>query len=138
MDALLRLTLANIKSFTRDRSALFWTLAFPLIFVVPFGSIFSGRNNQRTIGFADVDGTPASAQLKTAFGAVDGVHLVDGSEADLVARMKKGEVTAVIIVPKGYGDTVAAKAGPASVTVYTDPSQGSADGATRQLVGFVL
>ena len=66
MNALLLLTVANIKSFTRDRAALFWTLAFPLIFVVLFGSIFSGGNNQRTIGFADLDATPASATLKAA------------------------------------------------------------------------
>jgi ABC-2 type transport system permease protein len=138
MKALLLLTVANIKSFTRDRSALFWTLAFPLIFVVLFGSIFSGGNNVRTIGYADLDGTPASAQLKLAFGAIQSVELVDGTEDDLVARMKKGEVSAVIVVPKGYADIVAAKAGPADVKVYTDPSQSSADGATRQLVGFVL
>jgi ABC-2 type transport system permease protein len=138
MRPLLLLTVANIKSFTRDRAAMFWTLAFPLIFVVLFGSIFSGGNNQRTIGFADLDASAASAQLESAFGSVDGVKLVDGSEEDLVARMKKGEVSAVIVVPQGYADTVAAKGAPAAVRVYTDPSQSSADGATRQLVGFVL
>ncbi|HET7472002.1 MAG TPA: ABC transporter permease [Candidatus Limnocylindrales bacterium] len=138
MRPLLLLTVANIKSFTRDRAALFWTLAFPLIFVVLFGSIFSGGTNERSIGYADLDATPASAQLKTAFGSVTGVKLVDGSEDDLLARMRKGEVSAVIVVPKGFGDTVAAKASPADVTVYTDPSQSQADAATRQLVGFVL
>jgi len=110
MHALLRLTVANVKSFTRDRSALFWTLAFPLIFVVLFGSIFSGGDNDRSIGFADLDASPASAQLKAAFGSVDGVKLVDGSEADLIAKMKKGEVSSVIVVPQGYSATVAAKA----------------------------
>ncbi len=138
MRALLLLTVANIKSFTRDRAALFWTLAFPLIFVVLFGSIFSGGNSERSIGFADLDASPASATLRSAFGAIHGVKLVDGTEADLLARMKKGEVSAIIVVPKGYAGTVAAKAGPADVTVYTDPSQSAADGATRQLVGFVL
>ena len=138
MNALLRLTVANIRSFTRDRAALFWTLAFPLIFVVLFGSIFSGGNNQRSIGFADLDASPAAAQLKAAFGSIDGVKLVDGSEDDLVARMKKGEVSAVIVVPQGYATTVAAKAAPAALKVYTDPSQSSADCATRQLVGYVL
>jgi ABC-2 type transport system permease protein len=138
MNALFQLTLANIKSFTRDRSALFWTLAFPLIFVVLFGSIFSGGNTVRSVGFADLDGTPASAQLETAFGSIQSVKLVDGTEDELVARMRKGDVSAVIVVPKGYATTVAAKAGPADVKVYTDPSQSSADGATRQLVGFVL
>src|SRR6476660_1528872 len=138
MNALLLLTIANINSFTRDRAALFWTLAFPLIFVILFGSIFSGGNNQRSIGYADLDASPASGQLAAAFRSVNGVELVDGSEDDLVARMKKGELTSVIVVPKGYGGTVASKAGTASVTVYTDPSQSSADGSTRQLVGFVL
>ncbi len=138
MHPLLLLTIANIKSFSRDRAAMFWTLAFPLIFVVLFGSIFSGGNNQRSIGFADLDGSAASAQLESAFGSIDSVKLVDGSEDDLVARMKKGEISAVIVVPKGYADTVTAKAAPAQVRVYTDPSQSSADGATRQLVGFVL
>ena len=138
MNALLLLTLANIKSFTRDRSALFWTLAFPLIFVVLFGSIFSGGTNQRSIGFADLDGSPGSAQLRAAFSTVDGVKLVDGSEADLVAQMRKGEVSSVIIVPQGYAESFAAGTAPAAVTVYTDPSQSAADGATRQLVGFVL
>ena len=138
MNALLLLTVANIKSFTRDRAALFWTLAFPLIFVVLFGSIFSGGNNDRTIGFADLDASPASAQLAAAFRAIPGVKLVDGTEADLTARMKKGDVSSVIVVPQGYGQTVAAKTSTANVTVYTDPSQSAADGATRQLVGYVL
>jgi ABC-2 type transport system permease protein len=138
MNALLLLTVANIRSFARDRAAMFWTLAFPLIFVVLFGSIFSGGNNDRTIGFADLDGTGPSGQLAAAFRSIDGVALADGSEEDLLARMRKGEISAVIVVPKGYAETVAAKTAPASLTVYTDPSQSAADGATRQLVGFVL
>src|SRR3954466_6106105 len=138
MNALLLLTIANIRSFSRDRAAFFWTLAFPLIFVILFGSIFSGGNNVRSIGFADLDGSPASAQLKGAFGTIQSVKLVEGAEDDLLARMKKGDLSAVIVVPDGYAETVAAKAGPADVKVYTDPSQSSADAATRQLVGFVL
>src|SRR4029078_4526098 len=103
---------------TRDRAALFWTLAFPLIFVILFGSIFSGGNNQRSIGFADLDSRPPSAQLKSAFGSIESVKLVDGSEDDLVAQMKKGEISAVIVVPKGYADTRAAHPRAAQVTAH--------------------
>ena len=138
MRALLLLTVANIKSFTRDRAALFWTLAFPLIFVFLFGSIFTGGDNSRTIGLADMDGSPASAQLKSAFGEVPNLELVEGSEAELVAQMRDGDLAAVIVVPQGYGQGIATKQAPAVVTVYTDPTQAAADGATRQLVGFVL
>ena len=42
MHALMALTRANIKSYTRDRAAVFWTLAFPLVFIVMFGLIFQG------------------------------------------------------------------------------------------------
>jgi ABC-2 type transport system permease protein len=138
MNALLLLTLANIKSFIRDRAALFWTLAFPLIFVVLFGSIFSGGSSTRTIGFADLDATQASASLKGAFGSVTGVKIVEGGQDELLDQMRSGAVSAVIVVPKGYAATVGAKTGPAQVTVYTDPSQSSADAGTRQLIGFVL
>jgi ABC-2 type transport system permease protein len=136
--ALRLLTIANIKSFTRDRAALFWTLAFPLIFVVLFGSIFTGGNDERTLGYADQDGSPASQQLATTFESANDVHLETGSQDELLAKMKDGQVSAVIVVPQGFGQTVAAKTAPATVTVYTDPSQSAADGATRQLVGFVL
>src|SRR5688500_12356516 len=112
MHALLLLTVANIKSFVRDRAALFWTLAFPLIFVFLFGSIFSGGDSSRTIGFADLDGSPASAQLSAAFAAAPNVELVDGTEEDLLSRMRDGELSAVIVVPKGYAETVAAKQAP--------------------------
>jgi ABC-2 type transport system permease protein len=138
MRALLLLTEANIKSFTRDRAALFWTLAFPLIFVVLFGSIFSGGNNDRTIGFADLDGTATSQKLSDAFASVDGVKLETGDPNELQAKMKDGQLSAVIVVPKGFETTVVAKTAPAQVTIYTDPSQSSADAATRQLVGYVL
>jgi ABC-2 type transport system permease protein len=113
-------------------------LAFPLIFVILFGSIFSGGTRQWTIGFVDLDQTSASAALETAFGSIPDVKLVEGSEADLLARMKKGEVSPVIVVPAGYAKTIAAKRDPAAVTVYTDPTQSAADAQTRQLVGFVL
>jgi ABC-2 type transport system permease protein len=139
MRALYLLTRANIKSFTRDRAALFWTLAFPVIFVVLFGSIFSGGSDDRTIGFADLDGTAASQQLATAFDAQPGVTLQEGPVDELQAKMKDGQLSAVIVVPKGFEESMSSKSGtPATLTVYTDPSQSAADGATRQMVGAVL
>ena len=138
MHALLLLTVANIKSFVRDRAAMFWTLAFPLIFIFLFGAIFSGGDSSRDIGFADADTSSESASLRSAFGQAPNIELVDGTEDELTTRMRAGELAAVIVVPAGYGDDVADGAAPATVTVYTDPSQSAADGATRQLVGFVI
>ena len=138
MQALLRLTAANIRSFVRDRAALFWTLAFPLIFVLLFGSIFTGGNNRQTIGFADLDRSTASATLRSAFASQSNVKIVEGSEEELLARMKNGEVSTVIVVPKGYGQIVDSHGATARLIVYTDPAATAAQGATYQLVGGVL
>ena len=138
MRPLLLLTVANIKSFTRDRAALFWTLAFPLIFVFLFGSIFSGGNNERSIGFADADRSAHSAELRAIFESQGNITLVDGTEQELVAKMKDGDLVAVLVVPSGYGATIDSKVAPATITVYTDPSQSAVQAATFQLVGGVL
>ncbi len=54
MRALRGLVAANLRSFLRDRLALFWTLAFPILFVVLFGSIFSSSGPSTfTTGWVD-------------------------------------------------------------------------------------
>ena len=54
MSALIQLSIANIRSFVRDRAALFWTFAFPLIFVVLFGLIFQGGSTSIKLGWVDL------------------------------------------------------------------------------------
>ena len=62
MRALDLLTLANLRSFVRDRAALFWTLAFPVLFVIIFGAIFSGPPTTTSYGYADLDATDSSSR----------------------------------------------------------------------------
>ena len=140
MRSLLLLTFANVKTFTRDRAALFWTLAFPLIFVVLFGSIFTGGQSRRDIGWADLDQSPASADLRAAFVAVPNVNLTEGSESALQAKMRSWGLYAVIVVPKGYSDALATGHGgdAARLVVYTDPTQQAQTASAIQLVQGVL
>ena len=144
MNALLTLTLANIRSYRRDRAALFWTLAFPLVFIVMFGLIFQGGNQSRlTLGWVDGDNSSASAELRKQFEDQNGVTLADGSQDEQIAQMKLGKVDAVIVVPRGYGATLAASTAagagvPAAIDVYTDPSRAALVGEVYQAVGTVL
>src|SRR5690242_6904252 len=143
MSALLALTRANIRSYTRDRAALFWTLAFPLIFIFMFGFIFQGGNqSQLKLGWADQDTSAAAKQLRDAFAAQTGTQVIDASKDDALAKMRQGDVDAVIVVPAGYGDGVTAGAagsgGPTSIVVYTDPSRSNLVASVYQAVGAVL
>jgi ABC-2 type transport system permease protein len=142
MRALRSLAVANIRSYIRDRQALFWTLAFPLIFIFLFGSIFSGGTSQMKLGWADEDGSPASASLRAVFSGVSLVELSDGSRADVLEKMRHGDVSGVVVVPSGYGEQVAAArqgaAAPAQVSVYTDPSQQTQSSTVKGLVAGIL
>ncbi|HEX5240943.1 MAG TPA: ABC transporter permease [Candidatus Limnocylindrales bacterium] len=152
MRRLRSLSLANLKSFTRDRAALFWTLAFPILFVILFGTIFSGGGTPSyTIGWVDQDQTPASAQLESTFQSLPGIKLTldAGTLQAEQDSMRQGHLDAVLVIPAGFGAAVgpigggpAASAAPSSpgargatqLTLYIDPSHNS----TAQALGQVF
>lgn len=143
MTALLALTVANIRSYVRDRAALFWTLAFPLIFIFMFGFIFQGGGDASlTFGWVDEDGTPESAQLRAAFDAQETSELQDATRDVALEQMREGQLDAVLVVPAGYGEAIAAGSagtgGPTTLIVYTDPSRSNLMASVYQAVGSVL
>jgi len=144
MRALWMLSLANYRSFVRDRAALFWSLAFPVIFVILFGTIFSsGQAPDYKIGWVDLDGSPAAEQLRTAVAAT--TILVPTDEADQAtaeAAMRAGDIDALVVVPAGTGAAIAAAQSGTSVdrvdlVVFTDPSRQSTSAAIAQTLGGV-
>ncbi|HET9852857.1 MAG TPA: ABC transporter permease [Candidatus Limnocylindrales bacterium] len=146
MRSLLALTLANLRSFTRDRAALFWTLAFPVVFVILFGTIFAGGSTDYTLGWVDQDGTPPVQALHEAFTSNAPVELLDLSIDDARAKMLAGDLDGIIVLPKGLAEAVAAGEGsqtppgpPVAITVITDPSRTSTSQAVQQIAtGLVM
>ena len=144
MNALLSLTRANLKSFVRDRAALFWTIAFPVIFIFLFGTLFSGGGSaDYKIGWVDLDSSAASEQLHQAFDGVPVLTITPTDEAAGLASARDGSLDAVIVVPAGFGTAVSAATGAASpgqaaVTLYADPSDTSTTGTINQIVAAVL
>jgi ABC-2 type transport system permease protein len=142
MTGLMPLTVANIKSFLRNRTALFWTLAFPIIFIVLFGSIFSSNGpNTFSVGWVDNDHSAASAQLRESFAQVPIVELTDATEEDALAKMRDGDLDAVVVVAPGLSDALQPGAPPAQpfqLIVYTDPSQQTSSNTVQQVVAQVV
>lgn len=134
------MSVANIRSFYRDRASLFWTLAFPVIFVVLFGSIFSGGTTRFTVGWVDQDGSPAAAQLRTGFEQIPILEVADAPEQAALQRMRDGELDGVVVVPAGVGDLLDRPAGgePVRLRLYTDPSRRTATTTLEQIVGQVV
>ena len=62
MRAFLAMTGANLRMTLRNRTALFWNIVFPAIFILIFGSVFSSDQVDITVG---VIGEPSSLHAET-------------------------------------------------------------------------
>lgn len=121
------LTRANVRSFLRDRDGLFWTIAFPVVFMLLFGAIFSGGPTKFAVAWVDLDGSSASRALAADPGIEAVFDLATfATEDEAVSVMRAGDVRAVIVVPAGFGAAVQRPNGvasPLAVALYTDPAQ---------------
>ena len=143
MRGLVALTVANLRSFVRDRAALFWTLAFPVIFVILFGTIFSGGGSDYELAWVDQDNSAPSIALRQAFTENAPIELTDGTLEESRARMLDGDVDGILVIPAGLGAAVAAAQGggaqaPVTVRIITDPSQSNTSQALQQIAGGLV
>lgn len=122
MAAFIQLYLASLKEFVRDRMAMFWTLAFPIFFIVLFGIIFSGNNDTSfDIGVVVEDDGPIGAAIGQVFGQVEVFNVTEGEREALLEELRRGNLRIVIIVPEGLSDAVTSGQA-AEVEAYYDPS----------------
>jgi ABC-2 type transport system permease protein len=140
MKAFQSLYLATIREFTRDITALFWTLAFPVMFIMIFGVIFSGDGDiSFAVGLVNEDGA-ASDRLVESFSQIEAFDIKTGSRADELDALKNGDRALVIVIPAGTGAALDAyftrlttegnDPSQALLDVYYDP----ADQNTAQIV----
>lgn len=132
MKAFIPLYMANVREFVRDRSALFWTAAFPVMFILIFGVIFSGGNDiSFSIGVVNEDGA-ASERLVENLEAIDVFNVTTADREEELAALEDGDRSAVIVIPEGTGAALGSAIAPTSgggrqsaaaqLEVYYDPA----------------
>ncbi|MGH2502320.1 MAG: ABC transporter permease [Ktedonobacterales bacterium] len=140
MPTVLSLYVANMKEFIRDRAALFWTFAFPIVFIVLFGAIFSGSGSHTyNVGLVNQDDGPISAKLADTFQhKVSSFDVKTGDFDTEMNALKQGNVDMVIVLPAGLSQTVEA-GHTAQAQMYLDPSKSPTDAQIEQsIVSSVL
>lgn len=139
------LYIATVREFSRDKTALFWTFAFPVMFIIIFGIIFSGGDDiSFDIGIVNEDGDP-STPLVAGFEQIDAFDITTGERDAELAALEDGDRDAVIVIPAGTGANLASYntelAGTARrdqavalLDIYYDP----ADTTTSQVVVNII
>lgn len=146
------LAIKDLKQLVRERMTAFFLVIMPLIFTLMFGFAFGGFGGEQDprlpVGFVDQDGSQLSVGLQELLAASDAIRPVElkGRDAD-PARVDKAvrdeDYAAVLIVPAGYGQALAAGELP-RLQVVADagsqaamPAQLGIEAAVSRLAGAV-
>ncbi|MBI4339075.1 MAG: ABC transporter permease [Chloroflexi bacterium] len=123
---LLALTLANLKMILRNRQALFWAMAFPLIFVTIFG-LFR-LDQPPTINLLVVD--HAQDSLSTALvknlAGLERFEVAEVQDEERARRdVQDGEVGYLLVIPEGLAEKLATPGGNQPVPIELVYDRGS-------------
>ncbi|MBS0198667.1 MAG: ABC transporter permease [Planctomycetes bacterium] len=125
--------LVRLKTLSRQRSAMFFTIAFPVILVLVFGAIFTKTEQMNfDLPVQDLDQSSASARLVEGLraGGVFNTTAVP-PDTDAVAYARDKHLTLLLIIPRAFGEAQSRRldgrdTGAASVLTYVyDPSSTS-------------
>jgi ABC-2 type transport system permease protein len=126
------MTRANLKMSVRNRTALFWNLAFPALFILIFGAVLSrGVQVEVRAGLAEPL-SPYGERVAAAMAGNDAFTLTRGDEAALMAELADGAQDVVLVFPP-----VAAGEKPA-VDLRYDPARGPTEQVAVKAVRQVL
>lgn len=98
LQAMLAITKASLKAVFRSPSAVIFSIAFPLIFILVFGFVGGGGRVSLNIAFAtDTDTTnPVYPALKN----IPGIKVVNKPVQQLKEDLEKGRLTAILSIQK--------------------------------------
>jgi len=89
------------KMFIRNRQAMIWSFAFPVIMMIIFGNMFRG-SMKVDVGVVDKANNKASQQLVENMEKVDVLVLHKGSEEDEKDQLSKGKLSYLIVIPENF------------------------------------
>lgn len=132
MRSFVYLYIATVREFRRDITALFWMIAFPVLFVAIFGAIFSSEDEiSFDIGLVNEDGA-ASAQLVKSFEQIDAFNVTTGERDAELQALEDGDRSVVVIIPKGTSETIGAYTAQLARINSTEPGSTFTDGTLPQ------
>jgi ABC-2 type transport system permease protein len=121
----------NVRAFTHMavaqarilwRNVTFWLISIfiAVLSMLVFGLLFKPESQPFDLAFVDEDRSEASASLSGAFAALDNADFRTGERDPELDALRDGDRGAVVIVPEGFGESVAD--GDAALEVYYDNS----------------
>jgi ABC-2 type transport system permease protein len=106
MAAVLAIALKDLKLLFRVKAAFFFTMVWPLLVAVIFGSLFGGGGRgpaRLAIAVTDDDQTTASKAFVDGLAAREGFDVLRTTDAEARDLVRRGRRVGAVRVPKGFG-----------------------------------
>lgn len=100
--AMLAITRASLRAIFRSPSAVIFSFAFPLIFILVFG--FIGGGGRMSVRVAFDKQTDTTTEMYHAIRTLSGLYVINGTEDELKDQLTKGRLNAIISVVKNNSD----------------------------------
>lgn len=127
MATVLNLALKDLKLLLTDKGGIFWFLVFPLIFALFFGSMMGGGDkgaSKLKLAVVDNDNSPQSIQFIDQLKKSESLIVQARPRAEAEAAVRRGELSAFVVVPQGFGKNAAFFGGNQSaLEVGLDPAR---------------
>lgn len=125
----------NLKRLFRDKTALFFTFLFPLIFLFVFGSLNSGNNSVSfNVAVINESKAPFAKQFVSQLDKQKAFKIDKDVKGFSLAneKMGRGELDATIELPPSFGEVQAGKTYPSGQAIvhYTENNQSAAQTLT--------
>lgn len=104
------------------RNVTFWLISIfiAVLSMLVFGWLFHPEAQAFDLAVVDEDRTESAQQLAAAFSGLDNVEFMTGDREEELASLKDGDRGAVVVIPEGFAEGLAA--GDAGIEVYYDNS----------------
>ncbi len=129
---------ANMKRFWRDPVAMFFTIAFPLMFLVIFGFIFGGDDTSfnASVGLVNESDSPLAARVEERIESSESFSVESfETDEDREDALTRSQIQAVIVIDEEFDQVPDA---PASVGLQYLASQESDVAALRAILNAEL
>lgn len=106
MHVLLAMVRKDLTLLARDRMGAFFTLGFPMVMAIFFGTIFSGGARPTEgirVAVVDEDGTPAARAFVDSLATSPDFRVTRLDRAAALEAVKLGKQTAYLLLPPGFG-----------------------------------
>src|SRR5205085_3003673 len=103
--AMLSITRASLRAIFRSPSAIIFSFAFPLIFILVFG--FIGNSGRMTVRVAFDKDTDTTSVLYRQITSMEGIKVVRDTDVKLKGELEKGRLHAILGLKKNDTDVPA-------------------------------